>query len=83
MTIDKLREVLHAEPFQPFVIRTADGRSVAVPHPDFISVSPPGRMVHVFRKDGRSEFIDLLLVTSIDLADGRPRGRPGKAGRGA
>ena len=71
MTIGKLREVLHAEPFQPFVIRTADGRSVAVPHPDFISVSPPGRMVHVFRKDGRSEFIDLPLVTSIELGNGR------------
>ena len=81
MTIDKLREVLHAQPFQPFTIRTADGRSVPVPHPDFISVSPPGRMVHVFRKDGRSEFIDLLLVTSIELTDGRPHRRPGTSGR--
>ncbi len=66
MTIDKLREILHAQPFEPFTIHVADRRRVAVPHPDFISLDPRGRIVHVFHKDGRSEFIDCTLVTSLE-----------------
>lgn len=78
MTIEKLREIIHTQPFQAFIIRTADGRSVPVPHPDFISISPPNRMIHVFHKDGRSEFIDALLVTSVELGNGRSRRTPRK-----
>ena len=75
MTIDKLREVLHAEPFEPFTIHLADGRRVPVPHPDFVSLDPRGRIVHVFHKDGRSEFIDCMLVTSLEHNGSRRRRR--------
>lgn len=82
MTIDKVREVLHAKPFEPFTLRIADGRTVSVPHPDFVSVDPKGRVVHVFREDGMSEFIDIMLVTSIELGNGRARRkRPGRPRR--
>ena len=73
VTVDKLREVLGTQPFEPFTIHVADGRDVPVPHPDFVSVDPKGRVVHVFRQDGRSEFIDFVLVTSIELGDGKAR----------
>ena len=29
---------MHAAPFQPFVIRFADGNPARVPHPDFIAL---------------------------------------------
>lgn len=73
MTIEKLREVLHAQPFEPFTMHVADGRSVPVKHPDFVSVYPAGRIVHVFHEDGRSEFIDFVLVTSTEVGDHKPR----------
>jgi hypothetical protein len=73
VTIEKLREVLHARPFESFTIHVADGRDVPVPHPDFISLDPRGRIVHVFLGDGRSEFIDFMLVTRIEIGDGKPR----------
>lgn len=81
MTVDKLREVLHAQPFESFTIHVADGREVPVPHPDFVSLDPKGRIVHVFRQDGRSEFIDFMLVTSIELGDGKPRRGRGRQPR--
>ncbi len=70
MTIEKLKEVMHAEPFEPFTLHIADGRSISVPHPDFVSVDPKGRIVHVFRHDGGSEFVDFRLVTTTKLGNG-------------
>jgi hypothetical protein len=32
----RVRELLHATPFQPFIIRMADGRKYFVDHPDFV-----------------------------------------------
>ena len=73
MTVDKLRGVLGTQPFEPFTIHVADGRDVSVTHPDFVSVHPKGGGVHVFRQDGRSEFVNFMLVTGIELGDGKPR----------
>lgn len=73
MTIEKLREVLRAQPFKPFKIHVADGRNIPVKHPDFLSMSPVARTIHVFHEDGHSEFIDLLLVTSLEIENGHAR----------
>lgn len=34
MDIAGVRDALHSQPFVPFTIRLADGRSLPVPHPD-------------------------------------------------
>jgi len=42
----RIRELLRATPFKPFVIRTADGKEFKVEHPDFVlaaSDTPPRR----------------------------------------
>ena len=68
MTINSLREVLYAVPFQPFVIRLADGRSVEVPHPDFITVTGGGRTAIVSNQAKESfSIVDLLLVTQLEV----------------
>jgi len=68
MTIDQLRWLHQAKPFQPFDIHLADGRSFPVDHPEFLSQSPGGRTIGVGVAGGTIEIIDLLLVTSL-----RPR----------
>lgn len=71
MTIDKFRELVHAQPFVPFVMHLADGRRIAVAHQDFVSASESGRVVHVFHGPGdASSFIDIMLVTALELNPG-------------
>ena len=65
MTIEQLTTVLHTQPFHPFRIHMTDGRSVNVAHPDFLSRSPAGRTVIVYKQDETFEIIDMLLVINI------------------
>ena len=68
MTIEKVREVLHANPFVPFSVRLADGRSVPVLHPDFASASQTGRILHIFYgPNDASTFVDVVLVTALEM----------------
>jgi hypothetical protein len=65
MTIEQLRIMHRARPFQPFDIHLADGRTIPVEHPEFLSQSTSGRTIGVAVKDDAIEVIDLLLVTSL------------------
>ncbi|MFN3167978.1 MAG: hypothetical protein ACE37H_13040 [Phycisphaeraceae bacterium] len=69
MTIEKIREAIKAQPFKPFFVNLADGRSFAVQHPEFIATTGQGRTIVVGdpHSDG-IELIDLLLVTSLTFA---------------
>jgi len=70
MTTEKLREVIQAQPFQPFHINLADGRTFSVPHPEFIAVTGKGRLIAVGDSHSKGlEIIDLLLVTSLTFAE--------------
>jgi hypothetical protein len=76
VTIEKVRELIHANPFVPFSLRLADGRAIPVVHSDFVSSSPTGRVLHVFHgPNDASIFIDVLLVTALELDSGiKPAG---------
>lgn len=65
MTAEQLRAVRDANPFRPFTVYLADGRSVRVPHRDFLSMSPGGRTVIVYQSGEAFSIIDLLLVTEL------------------
>jgi hypothetical protein len=68
MKTDQLRGVVDAAPFQPFNIHVADGRSVHVPHPDFILITGAGRTAIVSRPgDDWFTIIDLPLVTQLEV----------------
>ena len=76
MTIDQLREVHRARPFQPFTMQLADGNEVSVPHPEFIWFHPKNaRTVIVGLPNGAFKIIDLLLVASIEVGNAKPRRR--------
>jgi hypothetical protein len=66
MTGEQFAASLHREPFAPFAIHTADGRSVEVPRPDFVTLSPAGRTAIVFHANDADEsysVLDLLRRT--------------------
>lgn len=69
MDIAGVRDALHTQPFVPFVIRLADGRSLPVPHPDFVALTP--RRVIVGAADDTWSVVEPLLIVSLDHAGGR------------
>ncbi len=80
MKVEKLREVMHATPFRPFTIHVADGRSLHVPHPDFIAVMGSGRTIVVTSpvEQTPSHFIiDVPLITQLEVQGSSPNGSSG------
>jgi len=75
MTIDQLRKLHQARPFEPFDIYLADGRKFSVDHPELLGQSPGGRTIGVGVPDGAIEIIDLLLVTNLKPRGGSPKRR--------
>jgi hypothetical protein len=66
MTSAEIRKHLRAQPFEPFTIHLADGRSIDVPHSEFV-FAPPGMRVAVVLHKTHYEYVDLLLVTSLEM----------------
>ncbi len=63
----KIRELLRAVPFQPFVIRMADGKEYRIEHPDFVlAASTDVPQITIEDPDGSTHFLSALLVTSVE-----------------
>ena len=71
MIIEQFRAVLHDQPFRPFTIRMADGRSFEVVHPDFVAQSQSGRTVIVIQPDDSYSVLDPLLMSELQVANGQ------------
>jgi hypothetical protein len=67
MTIEQIRQFYDAQPFQPFVIHLADGREIPVLGREFMMRAPNGRTIAVYQADNTANFIDLLLVTDLEV----------------
>ncbi len=70
MKVEKVRELMHAAPFQPFTIHAADGRALHIPHPDFIAIMGTGRTVFVTSpiEQMPSYFmVDVPLITQLEV----------------
>ena len=76
MDIAGVREVLLRNPFEPLIIRLADGRSLPVPHREFVALTP--RRVIVGAQDDTWSIIEPILIVSLDSMP-----RPPRAGNGA
>lgn len=71
MTIEQVKQLYDAAPFKPFVIHLADGRRIPVKHREFMATSPSGRTIVVYEQDDSFNIIDLLLVTSLEVKNGK------------
>ena len=62
----RIRELLHATPFQPFLIRMADGREYLIDHPDFVLAASETPQVIVEEPNGSVHFLSVLLIASVN-----------------
>ena len=75
MEIEKIRELVHAAPFQPCTLSAAGGTPVYVAHPDFIALSPNGQTILVYgAEDGSHTLLTVPLISQVDVHDVTPRG---------
>jgi hypothetical protein len=66
VTVTAIKAHLDANPFIPFNLVTASGKSYRVNHPDFITFSPAGRTCNVYGEDGEYfTTIDVFTVTEL------------------
>jgi len=73
MDLAGVRELMNRQPFEPFVIRLADGRSLPIPHRDFVAVT--SRRVLVGAEDDTWSIVEPLLIVSLDAMP--YKGKPG------
>jgi hypothetical protein len=79
MNIDGFREALQKQPFEPFAIRLAHGRSLPVQHPEFVAVGK--RRAIVIGEDDSWSWIEPLLIVSLDSLPTPEGGQNGKSRR--
>jgi hypothetical protein len=76
MDLNSVRKAVHGQPFKPFTLRLADGRSVPVGHPEFVAMTE--RIIVVVDEGGGWSAIEPLLIVSLDY----PSSKPGQNGAG-
>ena len=58
-------------PFQPFIMRMADGREYRIEHPDFVlAAASEVPQITIEERDGRQHYLSALLITKIEHAPG-------------
>jgi hypothetical protein len=62
----RIRQLLHATPFRPFIIRMADGTAHRIDHPDFVLASSEAPQVIIEAVDGEVTYLSVLLITSVE-----------------
>jgi hypothetical protein len=97
MKIAEIKDAKDQRPFQPFLIRMADGREIEITHPDAIAWNTPVEAdgddedngeaaepltVICVVPGGRREIIELALVTSLGLAPAAQEGEGKSKGKG-
>ena len=63
----RIRELLDASPFNPFVTRMADGKEYRIDHPDFVlAASSEVPQITIEEPDGSQHYLSALLVTRVE-----------------
>jgi hypothetical protein len=76
----RIRKLLHATPFQPFVIRMADGREYRIELPAYVlAAATDVPQITIEQPDGGQHFLSALLVTSVERTS--RNGSPAKQGQ--
>ena len=70
MDIEGLRDAVRRQPFQAFTMRLADGRSIRVPHSEFLAIG--NRRVIVVEENDSWSVIEPILIVSLDY-EGHPQ----------
>ena len=65
MEAKRLRQLLKARPFKPFVLHVSELASYQVPHPDWAMLNPQGETMVVMDDDGGFMWMDTKHVTRV------------------
>jgi len=65
MTLNQFRQALTKQPFRPFRIVLADGRSFMIDHPEFAAMDPRGRKVTLYEENSTQHFIEAMLIAEV------------------
>ncbi|HEV2296688.1 MAG TPA: hypothetical protein VGR35_22795 [Tepidisphaeraceae bacterium] len=65
MTIQEIKRLRDAKPFEPFRVLVADGNHFDVWHPEYLGRSPSGRIITIGLDDDSFVTLDLLLVAGV------------------
>ena len=77
MKVAAVRNIIKAQPFQPFVVKTTDGDTFRVHHPDFAMISPIETEVIFYDKDGHFHIVAINHIVSVEPIKEQPK----KAGK--
>ena len=66
MTIDRVRELYNAQPFQPFAVRMRDGRRIAVAKRENIGRGPLGYTIAVFAPDDSLHILEVAAIKDLE-----------------
>lgn len=77
MTLTALRNLLNAQPFRPFDVKTTDGDTFRLNHPDFAMISPDETEVIFYDKDHHFRMVDMDHIVSLEPVRDQTR-KPGK-----
>ena len=75
MHMRKIREARRRQPFQPFDIRTSDGRVYSVEHPEFLKLYHKVRAVNYTTDDDRDIVIAAAQIVTIEAINHSRRAR--------
>jgi hypothetical protein len=81
VTSTELRKFWHRSPFVPFDITVPGRTKLHVPHPDFFTISPSGRVAHVWTKADDYAALDVFLITAVEKISRNGKRRRGSARR--
>ena len=77
MTAGAVRDQIKARPFRPFSIKTADGDTFQVHHPDFAMISPNGTEIAIYDQDEHFRIVAMDLIVSVEPVREQKK-KPGK-----
>ncbi|HEX4084044.1 MAG TPA: hypothetical protein VHY22_03975 [Chthoniobacteraceae bacterium] len=66
----RIRELLRAHPFQPFIIRTADGKEYKIENPEFVLAGSDTPNIYIEEPNGSFHTVSALLVTAVSVLAG-------------
>jgi hypothetical protein len=76
MIAAEIKELLHAEPFQPVRIVLGNQQSFVVAHTDYLMVSPDGQTVILYDEQGHFKILNTQQIRLVEPVN-RPAAKSG------
>lgn len=79
MTVKEVREAVQAaRSDRPFTLYLADGRSVTIPHLDYVFFPPVGTTIIVWTRQGNMRLLEASLITEVEVTPPAAKSKGGK-----